>query len=111
MSPFISVQPSSIHGRGLFAARNIPAGTHLGQYEGPQVLAEEEESLDMTYVLWVWDDEDNVFGIDGRNELRYVNHSGRPNVEFVGADLYTLRDISLGEELTHHYGEDWPEEG
>jgi SET domain-containing protein len=36
-----------------------------------------------------------------------MNHSSRPNTEFVGVNLYALRDIQAGEELTFHYGEDW----
>ena len=111
MSPFC-IQPSAIHGEGLFAARLIPAGTHLGRYEGPLVLDDGAEAhrgsqANWDHVLWVWDDEDNLVGIDGQNELRYVNHSTAPNVEFQGADLYALRDIAAGEELTHHYGDDW----
>jgi len=100
MSPF-SILPSTIHGEGLFATVFIPAGTHLGRYEGPVV------DEDGPHVLWVWDDEDNLLGIDGENDLRYVNHSRDPNVEFIGPDLFALRDIRPGEELTHHYGEDW----
>ena len=105
MSPFC-IQPSAIHGDGLFAARFLPAGTHLGCYAGPSVN-DEGDHANWDHVLWVWDDEDNLVGIDGQNDLRYVNHSPAPNVEFQGADLFALRDIRPGEELTHHYGEDW----
>ena len=104
MSPLIAVRESAIHGRGLFAARFIPVGTVLGAYEGPQVL---DEADDGPHVLWVWVDDERMVGIDGQNELRYVNHSRDPNVEFVGPELTALRDIEPGEELTHHYGEGW----
>ena len=104
MSPLIAVRESSIHGRGLFAAQPIPEGTVLGHYEGPHVF---DESDDGPHVLWVWIDVERMVGIDGRNELRYVNHSTDPNVQFVGPELTALRDIEPGEELTHHYGEGW----
>ncbi|MHC4952946.1 MAG: SET domain-containing protein [Planctomycetota bacterium] len=102
MSPILDVRESAIHGRGLFAARFIPEGTVLGAYDGPIV------DEDGPHVLWVWHDDDSgMYGIDGQNELRYVNHSAAPNVEFSGAELVALRDIHPGEELTHHYGEGW----
>ncbi|WP_084639091.1 SET domain-containing protein-lysine N-methyltransferase [Haliea salexigens] len=39
---------------------------------------------------------------------RCLNHSNDPNVSYY-ADLsvVALRDIQAGEELTHHYGDDW----
>ena len=39
--------------------------------------------------------------------LKWLNHSSTPNVEFDGPQLYALRDIEPGEELTFHYGEEW----
>jgi len=104
MSPLIDVRESHIHGRGLFAKRAIPAGTVLGAYEGPRVTADADDG---PHVLWVWVDDETMVGINGQNELRYVNHSTQPNVEFVGPELTALREIEPGEELTHHYGEGW----
>ena len=101
MSPYLSVRESNIHGQGLFAARFIPEGTELGEYEGPVVVESGP------HVLWCYDEHDNEYGIDGQNSLRYVNHSVAPNVEFVGPELMALRDIDSGEELFHHYGEGW----
>ena len=104
MSSLIDIRESAIHGRGLFAAKFIPAGASLGLYEGPRVT---EDADDGPHVLWVWVDDETMVGIDGENELRYVNHSTDPNVEFQGPELTALRDIERGEELTHHYGEGW----
>jgi SET domain-containing protein len=100
----IDIRESAIHGRGVFAARFIPAGTRLGTYRGARVT---DDAADGPYVLWVWNEDDTMVGIDGENDLRYVNHSTDPNVEFVGPELSALRDIEPGEELTHNYGEDW----
>lgn len=101
LSDLVEVRRSSIHGKGLFARRRIRAGTRIGSYEGPRTQKIGD------HVLWVVDEEGNEYGIDGRNELRYVNHSRRPNVVFEEADLIALRDIEPGEELLHDYGEDW----
>ncbi|MEQ8767336.1 MAG: SET domain-containing protein-lysine N-methyltransferase [Planctomycetota bacterium] len=99
--PKVAVKKSAIHGRGLFALEKIPKGAFLGIYEGPKTRR------DGTYVLWIEDDDGDVFGINGRNELRYVNHSARPNAEFRGEELFALRTIQPGQEITHHYGADW----
>ena len=87
------VKRSSIHGRGLFAAVPFERGTYLGSYKGPRTRR------DGPYVLWLHDDDDAV-GIDGKNELRYVNHSSRPNAIFRGEELFALRGIRPGEEIT-----------
>jgi hypothetical protein len=39
--------------------------------------------------------------------LRWLNHSATPNVEFDGAELYSMRPIAAGEELLFHYGDEW----
>jgi uncharacterized protein len=99
----LCVAASPIHGKGLFAARNIAHGRHLGRYEG------EETREDGTYVLWVEQDDGDWLGYDGNNELRFLNHSAEPNCEMDGQELYAARDIGEGEELTIDYGE-WFEE-
>ncbi len=98
------VKASPIHGKGLFATREIKKDRLIGTYEGP------ETSEDGTYVLWCYDEEDNLFGIDGRNDLRFANHSSRPNAIFLGDELIALRPIEPGEEITFHYGDDWSED-
>lgn len=94
------VNESTIHGKGLFARAEIEIDSWLGTYEGP------EASRNGSHVLWVYED-DGLVGRSGRNKLRYLNHSTNPNAEFNGFDLFALRDISIGEEVTIHYGEDW----
>ena len=103
LSENIYVAASSIHGHGCFARRPFCKGEWIGAYEGFATMQ------DGIYVLWVdeGDDEEDWRGLDGVNDLRYMNHSSRANSEFVGADLYALRDIEPGEELTFHYGDDW----
>ncbi len=55
-------------------------------------------------MLWVWDEENEKWvGVDGDNEMRFLNHSGQPNAEFYDTDLYALRNIAAGEEITFDY--------
>jgi SET domain-containing protein len=98
------VKPSPLHGFGLFAVRHIPADTFLGCYAGPIVYDEEDDG---EYVLWVLEEDGTGYGIDGRNELRYVNHHADSNAIFYEEELWTTRDIAPGEEICHHYGDDW----
>ena len=90
------VAPSSIHGRGLFARGRIPRGTFIGSFRGPRARR------DGRYVLWVYYSR-RVVARSGRNKLRYLNHSDRPNAEFDGFDLYAKRTIRPDEEITIHY--------
>ncbi len=46
-------------------------------------------------------------GYEGLGRLRFVNYSRRPNAEFRGRDLYALRKIRPGDEITVEYGMDW----
>lgn len=97
----VVAKSSPIHGNGAFAKHSITEGTHIGEYTGAP------SDVDGTHVLWVEGDDGDFHGIDGDNVLRWLNHSSSPNVEFDGPQLYALRDIDAGEELTFHYGEEW----
>ena len=106
-NPLVALQPSHIHGMGLFARQTIDEGSLIGVYEGNMVL-EGEEGDDGEHVLWIYDeDEEREYGIDGRNETRFVNHSRSANAAFEGEELGALRSIAAGEEITHDYGEAW----
>ncbi|MEZ5364821.1 MAG: SET domain-containing protein-lysine N-methyltransferase [Bryobacterales bacterium] len=106
LSESVLVAESPIHGRGCFARRTIRKGERIGAYEGPSTMEDD------TYVLWIDEGDgetEDWRGVDGTNELRYMNHSSRANTEFVGVELFALRKIEPGEELTFHYGEEWAE--
>jgi SET domain-containing protein len=94
------VRKSAIHGRGVFATQPIRAGALIGHYEG------ERTRRDGRYVLWVQDG-DGVIGIKGLNQLRYLNHSAKPNAALWGTELFALRKIEPGTEVTIDYGEEW----
>jgi len=97
----VVVRSSPIHGKGVFAAKRIRTGAHIGTFEGDRT------PRDGLYVLWVLESDGSYVGIRGRNDLRYLNHSSGPSAEFRGAELYALRNIQPGREITLHYGQDW----
>ena len=103
-NPLCFVSGSTVHGRGLFARDNIPSGTWIGHYDGPQT---NENGM---HVLWVdngQEGEDDWVGYNGINELRFLNHAETPNAEMDGQDLYAARDIKVNEEITIDYGEEF----
>jgi len=97
----IEVRVSPIHGRGVFARRRFRKGAYIATFSG------RETRTDGTHVLWILDEHDNEIGIEGRNELRFLNHSSTPNAEFLGPDLYAIRNIQPDHEITFHYGDEW----
>lgn len=93
----VVAKPSPLHGKGCFARVKIPRGAFIGTYAGPVA------KRNGRYVLWVTDEDGTETGIRGLNTLRYLNHSSKPNAEFDGPDLYALRAIRVGEEITFNY--------
>ena len=91
---------STIHGSGLFARSDFRKGDYMGEYDGPVV------SENGSHVLWTEDHDDVWVGRDGKNLLRYINHSSEPHAEFAGFELYAVRDICSDEEITIDYGDE-----
>ena len=75
---WIYVANSPIHGQGVFAKCPIPKGQYIGSYHGPIA------SRNGIYVLWVQKEGGEWYGVSGRNQLRYLNHSSAPCAEFDG---------------------------
>ena len=104
-NPRAVVRSSSIHGRGLFARRAIEKDEYIGSYRGRRT------QQDGMHVLWIWNDTRQRWeGIDGSNEMRFLNHSADPNADWWGTDLYAIRTIAEGEEITFDYGWDSDED-
>ena len=97
----VEVRGSRIHGRGVFALRRFVRGERVGVFAGRRTRR------DGTHVLWVDDGRGGEYGILGRNDLRYLNHSPNPNAEFDGEELRATRTIPPKREITIHYGDDW----
>ena len=92
----VCVKKSEIHGKGLFARRDIAKGEYIGTFRGPAA------KRDGMYVLWIYCGDDWQ-GRHGRNSLRYLNHAKTCNAEFDDFDLYALRRIRAGSEITIDY--------
>ena len=95
------VKTSGIHGKGLFASRDITEGEVIGcltcQPAG-------ESNHDDPYILWL----DSHTAVRVECDLRYINHSDQPNACYYDdLEVVALRNIAAGEEITHHYGDDW----
>ena len=93
------VAQSKIHGKGLFARKNIKKNTVLGYLEGKPTRR------DGDYVLWITETE----GFQVTCDLRYINHADKPNaVYYDDLSVVILRNISADEEITHNYeSADW----
>ena len=116
------VRGSEIHGRGVYATREISAEERIIEYVGELIDKEESgarggaqaERAEATgdaavYIFNLtkkWDIDGNV----PWNTARLINHSCEPNCEAwqTGKRIYihALRDIEAGEELTFDYGFD-----
>lgn len=122
MRPRIIVRRSPIHGNGVFANREIPAGTEIITYRG-RLLSHEEADAKYggnvdeghTY-LFTLNDHYVIDGNDRGNSARWINHSCDPNCRAVTVEddkgrpereriiIEALRDIVPGEELSFDYG-------
>ncbi|MGN6185636.1 MAG: SET domain-containing protein [Thermoanaerobaculia bacterium] len=107
----LEVRPSRIHGKGVFARKRLAARRKIGEFLGELIsVREARRRAKHAAVVTIVEFEDGK-ALDVATDpcLRYVNHSCRPNTFLRRAnrrvELYTLRDIKPGEELTCDYGE------
>ncbi|MCU0705356.1 MAG: SET domain-containing protein-lysine N-methyltransferase [Fimbriiglobus sp.] len=112
----VGLAPSPIHGIGVFALADIPAGTR-DLFAPPadwvpvpdaevEKLPPHVRQLVHTYCLW----DAGVYylpphGFRVMDVVMYLNHSDTPNLRQIdGGDYFeTLRDVAAGEELTVDY--------
>ena len=62
-------------------------------------------------MLWWLDEDGGEQGLQVRNQLRFLNHSARPNAEVEGLKLHAIRNIQPGAEILIDYGPDWQDVG
>ena len=114
---YIALQPSPVHGIGVFAICDIPKGCknifskdtggwiQLSMAEAEQLPAHVREFIE-TYYLY---DADHYFipdhGCKVMDMANYLNHSNTPNIMSVddGSYFEATRDIKSGEELLVDY--------
>ena len=129
INQWLEERNSRIHGRGVFARKDIPTGTKIIEYVGEKItkaeaeiradkqieLAEGNKDTGAVYIFEL----DKKFDIDGNvdwNPARLINHSCEPNCETEDDSgriwIESIRDIKKGEEITYNYGydlENWKE--
>jgi len=105
MRSTVQIKSSPIHGKGLFAKRRLRKGEYIASFKGRKT------SKNGMHVLWLEEDDGSMEGMEVRNSMRYMNHAPKPNAELDGYDVYALRSIQPGEEITIHYGNDWDDVG
>lgn len=115
---WIAIRPSPVEGIGVFALRDIPAGTRglfskgVGEWipvskKEVASLPDHARALIENYCLY---DEENYFiadyGFKVMDLVNYLNHSESPNLISIrdGEDFETTRLIRSGEELFIDYG-------
>ena len=105
------VAPSKLVGKGLFAGTSIPARAKVGEFEGERIgLREARRRAKGRRIVAIVELERHALDATRmKHGFRFINHSCAPNTFFritpERAEIYALRDIRRGEELTVDYGE------
>lgn len=108
---WIEIRRSRIHGKGLFARRDIAAGTRLIQYIGRKVPKDRSAELCQKRNAYIFQ-LNEVTDLDGKvswNPARLINHSCEPNCDAEVDDrdriwIVSRCAIRRGEELSYNYG-------
>ena len=105
------VAPSRLVGKGLFAGTRIPARAKVGEFEGEVIGLREarRRARGRSIVAIVELERHALDATRMKHGFRFINHSCEPNTFFrctpQRAEIYALREIRRGEELTVDYGE------
>ncbi|MDB6043256.1 MAG: hypothetical protein JWM63_1807 [Gammaproteobacteria bacterium] len=113
-SPPLEVRDSEVHGKGVFAARQIKKGERIIEYIGERVSHDEadrryeaKDENDSHTFLFIVDSKTVIDAGTAGNEARFFNHSCDPNCESVVESrrvfIEALRPIEPGEEMTYDY--------
>lgn len=121
-SEWCEVRSSGIHGRGVFATRDIPADTKIIEYLGEKIDKEESdirgwaqmdrhnETGEAAVYIFTLDDDWDIDGNVPENAARLINHGCDVNCEAYIEDgsiwIWAIRDIPKDEELLFNYGFD-----
>ena len=108
----VEVRASAIDGRGAFAAEAIPARRKIGEIRGEAISVSEawRRARGTARIMIVEVSERRAIDASGSADpLRFTNHSCAPSavlrIRQGRVEVYSMRDIAPGEELTVSYGE------
>jgi SET domain-containing protein len=102
--------PSTIQGRGVFAAAPLPRRRKIGQLEGKLVrLPQARKAIEHSEQIYLVEiSRRYALDCSNGNDFRFLNHSCQPNcylrVHLRRIEIYTLQEIRPGTELTVDYG-------
>jgi uncharacterized protein len=110
----IQVRRSGVHGKGVFAVADIPAGEVVIEYLGEIISWAEalrrhpHDPKDPNHTFYFHIDDGRVINAKvGGNAARWINHACEPNCESDETDgrvfIKTLRPLTAGEELFYDY--------
>jgi SET domain-containing protein len=124
--PAYFVHESSVHGRGLYAARDVKKGERILEYLGEKVTKKESERRATELVekaketgggavyMFILNQTHDIDGNVDYNDARLMNHTCEPNCEahIVRGRIWYVatKDIPQGTELGLNYGfalENW----
>ncbi len=102
----IEIRSSLIHGKGMFAKKDIPEDTIIFKWGGTFVSKSELPTDKEKYIILQIDD--NLYSIELRDspedDTYFINHSCNPNVWMNDRTTFvTSRNVKKGEELTVDY--------
>lgn len=122
LSDWCEVRGSGIHGRGVFATKDIPYNTKIIQYIGEVIDKEEsnergwaqmdkhKETGEAAVYIFNLDDDWDIDGNVPQNAARLINHGCDHNCEAYTEEdeiwIWAVRDIAKDEELVFNYGFD-----
>ena len=93
------VADSAVHGKGLYAGRDLKKGESLGFCTVKRSLS------NGPHVLWA-EVAGEEAGFEVLCDLRFINHASLPNVAYYDDfSVVALKKTKKGEELLHDYGE------
>lgn len=100
-------------GLGLQTFLSYKKGDFVIEYTGKKCLNKDIEFHPGKYLFEI-DDKYTIDGFDRSNLARYINHSCKPNceveIENGKINIYALKNINVGDELTYDYGKEYFDE-
>ena len=121
-SEWCDIRWSPIHGRGLYASKDIISETYIIEYVGDKIDKTEsnergwaqmdraKETGEAAVYIFTLDDDWDIDGSVAINAARLINHACAPNCEAYIVDggiwICAIRDIKEDEELFFNYGFD-----